>query len=57
MASDAQASDYDLKNAVSENRLTGIWRLMTGYRLTYLGATLSLGIAAVARTGSMLLLG
>ncbi len=57
MASDAQASDYDLKNAVSENRLTGIWHLMTGYRFTYLVATLSLGIAAVARTSSMLLLG
>ena len=57
MASDAPASDYDLKNAVSENRMTGIWRMMTGYHLTYLVATLSLGIAAVARTSSMLLLG
>jgi ATP-binding cassette subfamily B protein len=51
------ASDYDLKNAVTDNRLTGIWRLMTGYHFTYLMATLSLGIAAVARTSSMLLLG
>jgi len=57
LASDAPASDYDLKNAVSENRMTGIWRMMTGYHLTYLVATLSLGIAAVARTSSMLLLG
>lgn len=57
MSSDAMASDYDLKNAVSEKRLTGIWRLMTGYHLTYLIATLSLGIAALARTSSMLLLG
>jgi ATP-binding cassette subfamily B protein len=30
---------------------------MTGYRLTYVVATLSLGIAALARTSSMLLLG
>jgi ATP-binding cassette subfamily B protein len=57
LSSDALASDYDLKNTVSENRLIGIWRMMTGYRLTYLVATLSLGIAAVARTGSTLLLG
>jgi ATP-binding cassette subfamily B protein len=31
--------------------------MMTGFRLSYLWATISLGIAAVARTGSMLLLG
>jgi ATP-binding cassette subfamily B protein len=30
---------------------------MLGYRLTYLGATLSLGVAAVARIGGLLLLG
>jgi ATP-binding cassette subfamily B protein len=48
---------FSLKNTVSDNRLTGIWRLMTGFRLTYLWATVSIGIAAVARTGNSLLLG
>jgi ATP-binding cassette subfamily B protein len=31
--------------------------MMTGFRLIYLWATLSLGVATIARTGSMLLLG
>lgn len=47
----------DLKNTVTENRLRGIWRLMRGYRLTYLWATISLGAAAIARMFMYLLLG
>jgi len=35
----------------------GLFRLMRDYRLIYLGATLSLGVAAAARTGTYLLLG
>jgi ATP-binding cassette subfamily B protein len=50
------SASYDLKNAVSSNRLRGLWRLMTGFRLTYLGATLSLALAAVAQTSTYLLL-
>lgn len=57
MSSGVATTTYDLKDAVSENRLVGIWRLMTGFRLTYLWATLSIGLAAVARTASLLLLG
>ena len=57
MSSDAAASAFDLKQTVSDNRLVGVWRMMTGFRLTYVWATLSLGIAAVARTGSYILLG
>ena len=34
------------------HRLVGIWRMMTGFRGLYLVATLSLGVAALARTGS-----
>ena len=49
-------SNYDLKNAVTPNRLLGLWRMMTGYRLYYLGAVLSLAVAAVARTSTFLLL-
>jgi ATP-binding cassette subfamily B protein len=49
--------DIDLKSALAvKNRLTGLWRLMTGYRLAYLAAVISLGIAAVSKTGTYLLL-
>ena len=57
MSADASATTFDLKSTVTESRPLGLWRMMTGFRLTYLWATLSLGIATLARTGSMLLLG
>ena len=47
---------YDLKNAVADNRFVGLWRMMSGFRLKYLAATISLGIAAVAKTLTYLLL-
>lgn len=47
---------YDLKNAVSVSRLTGLWRIMTGFRWRYLGATATLAVGAVAKTATMLLL-
>ncbi|MBZ0286069.1 MAG: hypothetical protein K8I30_00535, partial [Anaerolineae bacterium] len=47
---------YDLKNAVSDNRLRGLWRMLTGYRLAYAGAMVSLAIATGAKTASFLLL-
>lgn len=48
--------DYDLKNAVTPNRLRSLWRLATGFHLTFVGATAALGIAAVAKTSTYLLL-
>ncbi len=57
MSSLVRAPDYDLKDTATGNALVGIWRMMTGYRLTYLWATLFLGIGAVARTVTTLLLG
>ncbi|RIK42729.1 MAG: ABC transporter ATP-binding protein, partial [Chloroflexi bacterium] len=48
--------DYDLKQAVQGNKWTGFWRLMTGFHRTYLGATVSLGLAATANTATYLLL-
>jgi ATP-binding cassette, subfamily B, bacterial len=47
---------YDLRSAISKNRLVGLWRMMTGFRLLYLGATISIGIAAVSKTATFLLL-
>ncbi len=46
----------DLHTAVSDNRLVGLWRLLSGYRLIYLGAALSLAIAATSRTLTYMLL-
>ncbi|NLF13368.1 MAG: ABC transporter ATP-binding protein [Anaerolineaceae bacterium] len=48
---------HDLKTIVTGNRLVGVWRLMRGHRATYAWANLSLGVAAIARVGSYLLLG
>lgn len=47
---------YDLKEAVSPNRLVGLVRLLTGFRLRYLAAIITLGIGATAKTVSFLLL-
>jgi ATP-binding cassette subfamily B protein len=47
---------YDLRSAISKNRLVGLWRMMTGFRLLYLGATISIGIAALSKTATFLLL-
>ncbi len=50
------ASEFDFKNTISDNRLVGLWRMMTGFRLVYLGAVVGVGIAAALRTGNYLLL-
>lgn len=46
----------DLKNTLSDNRLVGLWRLTKGFRLKYAAATISLGIAAISKTSTYLLL-
>jgi ATP-binding cassette subfamily B protein len=48
--------NYDLKNIVTENRFKGLWRLLSGYRLAYLIAAISLGITALLRTATYLLI-
>jgi len=48
--------NYDLKQAINPNRLLGLWRLMSGFRLKYLAANISLGISAIAKTSTYLLL-
>ncbi|OGO11172.1 MAG: ABC transporter [Chloroflexi bacterium RBG_19FT_COMBO_49_13] len=48
--------EYDLKKAISDNRLAGLWRMMTGFRLAYLGANTSLALAATSKTATYLLL-
>jgi ATP-binding cassette, subfamily B, bacterial len=48
--------NYDLKQAISKNRLTGLWQMMAGFRMKYLGATLSLGVAALSKMTTYMLL-
>lgn len=48
--------DYDLKQSVTPKRFLGLWRLMTGFRWIYLAATLTLGIAALSKATSYVLL-
>ncbi len=48
--------EYDLRNVVTTNRFRGLWRLMTGFRGDYLGATASLAVAATAKSVTYLLL-
>ncbi len=52
----ASSSAFNFKNAISDNRLVGLWRMATGLRLTYLGAVICLGLATLARTATFLLL-
>jgi len=47
---------FDLKAAISPNRLVGLWRLMRGYQLDYALATLMQGLSAYAKTLTYLLL-
>jgi ATP-binding cassette subfamily B protein len=49
-------NNFDLNYVVSENRFIGLWRLLTGFRLAYTIAALSLGIAAILRTATYLLI-
>ena len=46
----ASASSFDHKQIVTPNRLRGMWRLLTSFRWLYFGATLAVGLAAIART-------
>lgn len=48
--------EYDLKQSVSDNRLRGMLRILTGFRLMYLGAIVSLAVATTAKALTFLLL-
>lgn len=47
---------YDFKASISERRLLGLWRMLSGLRLKYFSAIGSLAIASAAKTSSYLLL-
>ncbi len=46
----------DLQKTISKNRLAGIWGMMQGFRLKYSGAVLFVGVAALAKTLTFMLL-
>ncbi len=56
MSSPVSTLEYDLQNAIRSNRLAGLWNLMTGFRLPYLAATLSLALSSAARAAATFLL-
>lgn len=47
---------FDLQASLSPNRFISLWRLATGYRLTYFSAILSLAISTAAKTSSFFLI-
>ncbi len=47
---------FDFRDALHENRLLGLWRMMTDFRLSYMAATIALALSALAKTSVYLLL-
>ena len=52
----APVHEYDFSQAYAKNQIKGLWRMMTGFRLQYAGATASLAVSASAKTATFLLL-
>jgi ATP-binding cassette subfamily B protein len=47
---------FDFRKALTKNKLVGLWRMMPDYRLAYAAANLSLGVSAMAKMATYLLL-
>jgi ATP-binding cassette subfamily B protein len=47
---------FDFRKTLQENRLKGLWQIMSDYRLPYIGATFALAGSALAKTFTYLLL-
>ena len=56
MSISAATLSFDLRKVITPNRLVGIWNMMSGFRLRYGGAVLALGVAALSKTCTYLLL-
>ncbi len=56
MSLSTEVLNYDLKKTIHPNRLRGLWGLMAGFRPYYLTASLALGVAALAKTATYMLL-
>jgi ATP-binding cassette, subfamily B, bacterial len=47
---------FDFRKALTKNKFVSFWRMMPDYRLAYAAANLSLGISAIAKMATYLLL-
>ena len=47
---------FDFRKALTKSKLISFWRMMPDYRLAYAAANLSLGISAIAKMATYLLL-
>jgi ATP-binding cassette subfamily B protein len=56
LAAIQEQSSPDLQEAAVDNRLVGLWRLLKGYRLAFLGALGFVALAAAMRTATFFLL-
>jgi ATP-binding cassette subfamily B protein len=46
----------NIKQTISKNRVLGLWKMMRGFRLLFLFATLCLAVSAIAKSSTYLLL-
>lgn len=56
MQASALYSALDLQKTTSPNRVVGLWRFIAGFRWIYVGAMISLAVAAASKTFTFLLL-
>jgi ATP-binding cassette subfamily B protein len=57
MSSIAPTSTYfDFRQALTRNKMVGLWRMMSDYRLAYAAANLSLAVSALAKMFTYILL-
>ena len=56
MATTTPSTYFDFRKALSNKKLAGMLRMMTGYRLAYLAANIALAISALSKTATYLLL-
>ena len=56
METNQPSTYFDFRKSLTKRKLAGMLRMMTGYRMTYLAANLTLAISATAKTLTYLLL-
>ncbi len=47
---------FDFRPTLQENRLKGLWQMMSDYRMSYIAATIALAISALSKTYTYILL-
>ncbi|MEI7850161.1 MAG: ABC transporter ATP-binding protein, partial [Chloroflexota bacterium] len=56
MNNNQNSTYFDFREAISVNRLKGLWQVMTGYHMSYGGAVAAQSVSALAKTATFLLL-